>query len=250
LHIILAVNGENMIMIPLKLRFKPLLAILFLSSAAICHAGSEAYQSHDTIVSAVEAYLLDTVADRHPDTKITVTPLDHRLKLRQCDGPLETFSPPGGSKMGRTSVGVRCESPAPWSLYVSAKVGLEIPVAVANRDLARGEAITRADVKLEVTDTTHLLRGYYASLDEVVGRMPKRTLRRGKVITPSSLVVLKTIKRGELITIVAGSGGIEVRMQGKAMKNGNPGDLIPVVNVKSKKKLQARVISAGLVEVN
>jgi flagella basal body P-ring formation protein FlgA len=39
-------------------------------------------------------------------------------------------------------------------------------------------------------------------------------------------------------------------MQGKAMKNGNPGDLIPVVNVKSKKKLQARVISAGLVEVN
>jgi flagella basal body P-ring formation protein FlgA len=75
-------------------------------------------------------------------------------------------------------------------------------------------------------------------------------LRRGKVITPSSLVAHKTIKRGEQVTILAGTGGIEVRMRGKAMKNGNPGDLIPVINIKSKKKLQARVVSAGLVKVN
>jgi flagella basal body P-ring formation protein FlgA len=152
--------------------------------------------------------------------------------------------------MGRTSVGVRCESPTPWSLYVSAKLSVELPVVIANRDLARGEAITTTDVKLEVSDTTHLLRGYYTSLDEVAGRTLKRTLRRGKVITPTSLVVQKTIRRGEQVTILAGAGAIEVRMQGKAMKNGNPGDLIPVVNIKSKKKLQARVLSEGLVKVN
>jgi flagella basal body P-ring formation protein FlgA len=230
--------------------FKTALVILMLALATMSHADSRDHQSHDTIVAAVKAYLLETVADGNPQAKIAVTPLDHRLKLRQCDTPLITFSPPGGSKMGRTSVGVRCESPAPWSLYVSAKIGLEIPVVIVNRDLARGEAITRADVKLAVSDTTHLLRGYYATLDEVVGRTPKRTLRRGKVITPSSLVTQKTVRRGEQVTILAASGGIEVRMQGKAMKNGNPGDLIPVVNVKSKKKLQARVVSAGLVQVN
>jgi flagella basal body P-ring formation protein FlgA len=95
-----------------------------------------------------------------------------------------------------------------------------------------------------------LLRGYYGSADEVVGRIPKRTLRRGKVITPSSLVVQNTIRRGEQVTILAAAGSIEVRMIGKAMKNGNPGDLIPVINVKSKKKLQARVITEGLVKVN
>lgn len=238
-----------MIMIHSTMRYISLLAILLLFAVATSHADSGDHQSHDAIVAAVKAYLLETVANGNENAKITVTPLDHRLKLRQCDTPLSTFSPPGGNKMGRTSVGVRCDSPAPWSLYVSARIGLEIPVVIAKRDLAKGEAITKADLKLEVADTTHLLRGYYASLDEVVGRTPKRTLRRGKAITPSSLIAQKTIKRGEQVTILAAAAGIEVRMQGKAMKTGNPGDLIPVINVKSKKKLQARVISSGLVQV-
>jgi flagella basal body P-ring formation protein FlgA len=233
-----------------KTTFNAILAMLLLLSASITHGANQRHQSHDSIVAAVETYLMQTVANHDKHAKIVVTPLDHRLKLHQCDTPLATFSPPGGTKMGRTSVGVRCESPAPWSLYVSAKVGLEIPVVIANRDLARGEAITARDVKLEISDTTHLLRGYYGSVDEVVGRIPKRTLRRGKVVTPSSLVVEKTVRRGEQVTIMAAAGGIEVRMQGKAMKNGNPGDLIPVINLKSKKKLQARVVSEGLVKVN
>jgi flagella basal body P-ring formation protein FlgA len=237
-------------MMSVKATLNTILVILLLLAASITHAKSERHQSHDSIVAAVKAYLMQTVANQSKNAKIVVTPLDHRLKLHQCDTPLVTFSPPGGSKMGRTSVGVRCEGPAPWSLYVSAKVGLEIPVVIAKRDLARGEPITASDVKLEISDTTHLLRGYYGSLDEVIGRTLKRTLRRGKVITPSSLVVQKTVRRGEQVTIMAGAGGIEVRMQGKAMKNGNPGDLIPVVNIKSKKKLQARVISEGLVKVN
>ncbi|MES9968774.1 MAG: flagellar basal body P-ring formation chaperone FlgA [Candidatus Thiodiazotropha sp.] len=229
---------------------KTLLAILLFAATAVSHGANGPHQSHDAITDAVKAYLLQSVVKQQNHAKIVITPLDHRLKLKQCDSPLQTFSPPGGSKMGRTSVGVRCESPAPWSLYVSAKVGLELPVVIADRDLARGQAITQADVKLEISDTTHLLRGYYESVDEVVGRTLKRPLRRGKVVTPSQLVVQKTVARGEQVTILAAAGSIEVRMQGKAMKNGNPGDLIPVVNVKSKKKLQARVIAEGLVRVD
>ncbi|MEW8307063.1 MAG: flagellar basal body P-ring formation chaperone FlgA [Candidatus Thiodiazotropha endolucinida] len=237
-------------MMHVKATFKAVLAILLFSAAAISHGESGHHQSHHSIVAAVKDYLMQTVANQNEDAKIVITPLDHRLKLRQCDTPLKTFSLPGGSKMGRTSVGVRCESLAPWSLYVSAKVGLELPVVIAKRDLARGQAITTADVKLEISDTARLLRGYYESVDQVLGRTLKRALRRDKVVTPTSLVVQKTVSRGGQVTILAATGGIEVRMQGKAMKNGNPGDLIPVVNVKSKKKLQARVISEGLVKVN
>ena len=51
------------------------------------------------------------------------------------------------------------------------------------------------------------------------------------------------------MTILAGDSGIEVRMQGKALRNGNPGDLIPVRNLSSKKKLEARVVAAGEVRI-
>lgn len=229
---------------------KTLPAIILFLAALASHAGGQQHQPHETIIEAVKTYLVKNVVNNSSHAVVEVTPLDHRLKLRLCEAPLETFDPPGGSKPGNTSVGVRCEKPTPWSIYVSARVGLEMPVVTAVRDLARGQAVTAEDVALVTMDTTHLLRGYYDSLDQVIGRTLKRTLHRGRAITPSSLVVQKTVRRGELVTILAASGPIEVRMQGKAMRHGNPGDLIPVVNMKSKKKLQARVLTEGLVRVD
>ena len=223
---------------------------LLLVSPYPSQASNKAHQPHQSIVDAVKAYLETTVVRDSSQATINVTPLDHRLKLTQCESPLEAFNPPGGVKLGRTSVGVRCSAPTPWSLYVSANVGIEASVVVAVRDLARGQAISAIDLKTEISDTSHLLRGYFESVDEVIGQTLKRTLRRGQVITPSMLVVRKTVKRGDPVTILAGAGAIQVRMQGKAMKQGNPGELIPVVNSKSKKKIQARVVSKGLVMVD
>lgn len=226
-----------------------LLELLFVSSYP-SQASDTAYQSHQSIIDAVKDYLITDLGQNNNQLTIKITPLDHRLKLAQCDRPLETFSPPGGTKLGRTSVGVKCLAPAPWTLYVSANVGIETSVVVSDRDLARGQAITARDLKIKVADTNHLLRGYFESTDEVVGKTAKRTLRRGQVITPSMLVVRKTIKRGDQVTILAGTDSIQVCMQGKAMKQGNPGDLITVMNNKSKKKVEARVVSKGLVMVD
>ena len=105
------------------------------------------------------------------------------------------------------------------------------------------------DLKLEVMDTTHLLRGHFTDIDELLGSRLKRTLRRGRVVTPSMLVEQKSVRRGEQITILSALGTIEVRSRGKALRDGSPGDLIPVQNLSSKKRLQARVVSPGLVSV-
>jgi flagella basal body P-ring formation protein FlgA len=211
--------------------------------------GESNLQSHPSIIAAATDYLATNLIHHDQRAQIKITPLDHRLKLTQCETPLESFSPPGGVKLGRTAVGIRCQYPAPWTLYVSADVGIEAPVVVALRDLTRGAALNESDLKLQTTNTRHLLRGYFESIEEVAGQTLKRTLRRGQVITPTMLVVRKTIKRGEQVTILASAGTIQVRMQGKAMKQGNPGDLIPVINSHSKKKIQARVVSKGLVRV-
>jgi flagella basal body P-ring formation protein FlgA len=223
---------------------------LLLTNPVLAQSSSKPHQSHQSIIDATKAYLQTTLTQDTPRAKINVTPLDHRLKLTQCDMPLEAFSPPGGVKLGRTSVGVRCHSPAPWSLYISANVAIEAPVVIAIRDLPRGQAIDAKDLKTKVSDTSHLLRGYFESIDEVVGQTLKRTLRRGQVVTPSMLVVRKTIKRGDPVTIIAGSETIQVRMQGKAMKQGNPGELITVMNTQSKRKIEARVVSKGVVMID
>ena len=224
--------------------------LLFLVCFTPARAGTDQSQSHAAIIAAAKTHLLQATSHMTQKSTIDITPLDHRLRLIQCDTPLETFSPAGASTRGRTTVGVRCSSPKPWTLYVSANIGLQGAVVVATHDLSRGSAIGPDDVRLMERDTSHLLRGYFDALDQVVGRTVKRTLHRDQVITPNLLRAHKTISRGQKVTILAGSAGIEVRMQGKALRQGNPGDLIPVQNMASKKKLEARVISAGTVRVN
>lgn len=226
-----------------------LAAILLSLLTGFAQASSDGFQSHQSIISAAEAYLDAEFSQEGTNLVIDVTPLDHRLRLARCETGLTTFDPPGGVSLGRTSVGISCQSPKPWTLYVTANVGVEMPVVIAERDLARGTPIEAGDLALEITDTSHLLRGHFTSVEELTGQTLKRTLRRGQVVTPSMLRVQKTVRRGEKITILADIGTIEVRSQGKALKDGNPGDLIPVVNLASKKKLEARVVSSGLVSV-
>jgi len=231
----------------IRYRLLPLLAMLL---ALAAHATEQEFQSHASIAQAAERHLKQSFAQQADQLQIEIAPLDHRLRLSQCDTELASFDPPGGTDLGRTTVGVSCDSPKPWTLYVSANVGLEMPVAVATRDVGRGTPLEPDDLKLQVMDTSHLLRGHFTSIDELVGSRLKRTLRRGQVVTPSMLVVQKTVQRGEQITILSAAGPIEVRSQGKALRDGNPGDLIPVENLSSKKRLEARVVSSGLVSVD
>ncbi len=224
----------------------PILLLIY----GMAQAEDTAMQSHASIVQAVDAHLQQSFSHQQERLQIEVSPLDHRLRLSRCQQALETFDPPGGLSLGRTTVGVSCQSPKPWTLYVSANVGLEMPVVVATRDIGRGDPLEPADLKLQVMDTTHLLRGHYTTVEELLGNRLKRTLRRGQVVTPSMLVTQKTVQRGEQITIVAAIGTIEVRSRGKALKDGNPGDLIPVQNLSSNKRLEARIVASGLVAID
>lgn len=223
--------------------------LLMIPYLAHGQAGDEMHQPHSDILAAVEQHLLDEHSHSSGVLKIDLTPLDHRLKLTRCEFPLDTFSPSNTGSQGKTTVEVKCSAPKPWKLYVTANVGIEVPVVVARHDLSRGAAIRANDVQLVTQDTNHLLRGHFESLSEVVGRTLKRNLRRNQAVTPSLLVVQKTISRGQMVTIQAGHSGIEVRVKGKALRNGNPGDLIPVQNLSSKKILEARVMSAGMVRI-
>ncbi|MDJ0808067.1 MAG: flagellar basal body P-ring formation chaperone FlgA [Gammaproteobacteria bacterium] len=225
------------------------LLLLATSCLAMAQADGKTYQSHAGILAAAKQHLLDQVGEVAGKLNISLTPLDHRIKLTRCESPMETFSPTNRGYQGKTTVGIRCNSSKPWKLYVTAHIGIEGPVVVARRDLSRGSVIGANDVRLVTRDTNHLLRGHFDSIAEVTGRTLKRNLRREQVLTPSQLVTRKTIKRGQMVTILAGHSGIQVRMKGKALRNGNPGELIPVQNLSSKKQLEARVVAAGQVRI-
>jgi len=91
---------------------------------------------------------------------VTAGRLDRRLRLTACELPLESFAPPGKRRMGKRTVGVRCNGKHAWTIYVPVSVKVMTEVIIAKRALERGTIISAADVGLEQRDISRLHRGY------------------------------------------------------------------------------------------
>lgn len=211
---------------------------------------SQEFQAHAEIQEQARQFLLQQVVMDGVRPEVAVNSPDGRLRLPRCPRPLEVFLPPSANKQGRVTVGVRCTGAVAWSLYLPAQVKLFAEVAVARQDLSRGVLLTEQDIVWEHRDVASLPRGYILEPKQILGKRLQRPLRRGAVLVPTLLEDPRLVKRGDLVYIVAQIGGIEARMQGKALAQGSLGERIRVLSLSSGKELDARVISAATVRVD
>ena len=147
------------------------------------------------------------------------------------------------------TVTVKCESTTPWTVYIPIKTKTYINIAVANRPLSRTMPISKTDISFEKREISRLSSGYFEKPDNLIGRLPKRSLSKGSVISPRDLTIKKVIKKGSRISILAETSGITVRMPGLALSDAGTGDQIQVQNLSSKRKILAVVMGPGIVKV-
>jgi len=122
-------------------------------------------------------------------------------------------------------------------------------VVVASQPVSFGEGLTQDNIRYERMDIGRLAAGYYTSKDKLVGLLVRRSLTPGMVITDALINKPLLIKQGDMVNIVAQIGGMEVVVAGKAMQNGNEGQLIRVQNINSAKVILAKVLNGSTVEV-
>ena len=209
-----------------------------------------ALQSHESIQTSAETFITATVLSSHgrlPTAR--AGSLDSRLRLKECDKPLEAFQPTGGRSLGNTTVGVRCPGTQPWTLYVPVKVSIHEMVVVAARPLSKGMIIQTQDVKMLERDLAEMRSGYYRDLSQVIGKQVIRTVSMGAAITNPMVKAKMQIKRGQLIRLIAVSHGLKVQMSGEALADGASGERIRVRNLSTKKVLEGIVQSATTVQV-
>ena len=211
--------------------------------------GAAEIQDPATIVERVEAFLRARLGGQGDGLAVQVQAPDRRLRLDACSRPLKAFLPRHAPRAGRVTVGVRCADGEPWTLYVPARVSLYAQVWVVRRDLNRGHRIGAGDLTLERRDLGRLPGGYLLAGESPLGQALRHRIARGRVLRPGDLEPATAVPRGARIDILARVGRVQVRMKGKALKPGHIGERIPVVNLSSGRKLDARVVSAGTVEV-
>ena len=122
-------------------------------------------------------------------------------------------------------------------------------MVVTSKNLSRGDHLTKFDVRIEQRDLATVHQGYFTILEDVIGQVSGRTLRSGTIITPAQIKPAVLVKRGDPVTIKAGSKSFVARMKGKAMADGSAGQIIDIKNLGSKRVIQAKVMAPGLVEV-
>lgn len=212
----------------------PLLLLWLLAPAV---GAQEAVQDMGALKAAVQGAVPDAGA---PGT--TVEPLvDERLRLPACGEPLEARAVRTGT------VEVRCAAPA-WRLFVPVRIQRTVPVLVVRRMIAPQAAVEADAVAVETREVAGLAAPGLSDPAQAIGQLARRMLVPGTVITARDLVAPPVVRRGDAVALVARSGGIEVRVEGRALGNAAIGERVNVENVATRRIVQARARAPGEVE--
>jgi flagella basal body P-ring formation protein FlgA len=227
------------------MKFRDLLAWM-LPLAALCAAPRLPAADWQSLESIRARAVAAVQTDARPGVTAVATPLDARLRLPACSGPLTAEIP--GSSAAALSVAVGCASPA-WTLYVPVRVSEPRKVLVLRRAVQRGETVSADLFDLQERDVAGLPQGYLSDPAEALGQRFRRPLAAGSVAGPSDLVPPDWVTRGGPVLLVGRAGGIEVRAEGKALASAGRGARVRVENSRSRRIVEGVVSAPGEVEV-
>ncbi len=81
--------------------------------------------------------------------------------------------------------------------------------------------------------------------DALIGLAARRPLRAGATVGSNDVSAVQVVKANDLVTLLFENGGISLSLQAKALSAGALGETVSVLNVTSKKVVQAVVIGPG-----
>jgi flagellar basal body P-ring formation protein FlgA len=181
--------------------------------------------------------------------RLQIGPIQPRLQLARCDTPVKSTRAPGIQVPSRALIELRCDGRSPWHIYVPAKVVGTTSVVLAAHALVTGTVLTPKDLTVEQRDMVGLPPGFLDDPGVAVGLTAGRAIAGGAILTNQQLLGTQAVQRGQSVTLVANTGGISVRMAGRALSDGLVNQRVRVENLSSGKVVEGIARSAQEVEI-
>lgn len=191
------------------------------------------------------ARLLDSSS--YTNISITSQAMDERLRLKQCELPLQASINNSQVKPGRISVSIRCNGVSPWSLYVPVLITASTEVVMVKGPLPRGTVLSASNLALKKVQADQLPANYINNINEVVGKELSRFINNETYATAQMLKIRNLIVKGQEVVILAKNNNLEVRMAGVALEPGQQGDRISVKNSASGRTIEGQITESGMV---
>ncbi len=116
-----------------------------------------------------------------------------------------------------------------------------VAVPVLKTPIRRGDMITRNMVKIIDVRQDYITDTMALNAEDLIGMTPRKILRADAPIDMIELSKPTIISRGDLVTMQLKNGPIQITAIAKAMESGVKGDIIRLMNMDSKRTLEAKV---------
>jgi flagella basal body P-ring formation protein FlgA len=188
--------------------------------------------------------------------------LDDGRRFRACNAALDIMPLQGSFR----TVTVKCPDQDGWNIAVRTRIGKtvilaakEYPKVLAakehpkvtpemmmvvtmNRSVKKGAFITAADVKLAPV-SRKTSKHYFTRIQDVVARKAIRNIGIERVVEARQLELNYAIRAGQKVTIEHKIGPVQVLSEGIALSDAQLGDTARILNTKSKREVEGRVVS-------
>ena len=137
------------------------------------------------------------------------------------------------------------------TLSIPLKIKIFKEVVVATRNLHTDHIFTREDIRKEkiLIDINKQGEEWLCDLQEVLGKRLLRNISAGTPLKKEILGSPLLVNRGNLVTLFIEGRNIRIYAQGKALEKGGKGEIIKVLNIDSKKRLEGIIIDVNSVKI-
>lgn len=235
----------------MKLSLFITLLLLLFTAALNPDQASSAVNREQEIRSLVTSFVTGRSTGMEWDVTVKTIAVNSALKLPEGKLDYEIIAPQQWAGWGAVNLAVvvRQNNRVLRNIPVRVDVEAKTDIVVALHQIEYGKVITDTDVvlqKLELSNNSYLAA---RSLNDVIGKISRTTLRGNQPIRADQLERVPLIKSGQMVTIIAENEVLKISVSGKARSSGAEGDTITVQNLTSLKEIPARVISANTVQV-
>lgn len=185
-------------------------------------------RQNPTVVEAIAGAFVESHAHGLPgQVEVEMGEFDPNNQLPPC-ASLSAFFPPGTRAWGQISVGVRCDSPVAWTVYLPARVRVVTDYLVVARPIRPGQIIGPDDVRLETGDLAAQPSGTLTDLSQVIGHHARIAIASGNTLRNDMLRLPPAIRQGETVKVVAAGAGFSISNEGRALNRAGEGEPVRV----------------------
>jgi flagella basal body P-ring formation protein FlgA len=211
-------------------------------------ANSAPIFAQESLTTALNNFLHVQTQGLPGQVSYSIGQVDSRTQTRPCS-TFEPFLPSGNRLWGKTTVGVRCLAPSPWTIYVPVHINVSGNYLIAARAVEPGQLLVADDITVRSGDLGSLPANIITAPSQALGKTAKNRITAGQPLRSDFLLAPWAVQQGQSVKLVSKGTGFSVSSEGKALNNASDGQ-VAQVRTNSGQTVSGIARLGGVVEVS